>query len=152
MVQSPKLKSAAKQPAAEISSSIPTSFPAKPISTIKLPGLQAALQKVASARGRFHVQKIAILVRWENDDTGAEEYEEFVENMQSLCEEVLIAGATLLDPFRPMTLSAWLFISCIYDPSYLTFDQSDQMKTGPLVSVLSDGAYNVNIVCQWGGD
>ncbi|KXG46468.1 uncharacterized protein PGRI_053240 [Penicillium griseofulvum] len=72
MVQSPKLKSAAKQPAAEISSSIPTSFPAKPISTIKLPGLQAALQKVASARGRFHVQKIAILVRWENDDTGAE--------------------------------------------------------------------------------
>ncbi|CDM26740.1 hypothetical protein DTO006G1_5110 [Penicillium roqueforti] len=72
MSQLPGLKSPAKQPAAASPSTIPISFPTKPVSTRKLPDLEAALKKVASARSKFHVRKIGILIRWENDETGAE--------------------------------------------------------------------------------
>ncbi|KOS36954.1 hypothetical protein ACN38_g12275 [Penicillium nordicum] len=74
MSQSPDLKSPVKQPAAaSLSPSIiPISFPTKPISSRKLPDLEAALKKVASARSKFYVRKIGMLIRWENDETGAE--------------------------------------------------------------------------------
>src|SRR5436190_22959137 len=72
MSQLPGLKSPAKQPTAASPSTIPISFPTKPVSTRKLPDLEAALKKVASARSKFHVRKIGILIRWENDETGAE--------------------------------------------------------------------------------
>ncbi|CAI7643425.1 unnamed protein product [Penicillium glandicola] len=74
MSQSPNLKSPAKQPAAAnpSPSTIPISFPTKPISTRKLPDLEASLKKVASARSKFHVRKVGMLIQWENDDTGAD--------------------------------------------------------------------------------
>ncbi|KUJ10387.1 uncharacterized protein LY89DRAFT_689653 [Mollisia scopiformis] len=40
-----------------------------------------------------------------SDDTDEEEYEELVVNMKSLCEDVLRAGASHLDPFKPMIRS-----------------------------------------------
>ncbi|KAJ5945316.1 hypothetical protein N7516_005484 [Penicillium verrucosum] len=74
MSQPPVLKSPTKGPAAASPSlsSIPISFPTKPISSRKLPDLEAALKKVASARSKFHVRKVGLLVRWENDDAGAD--------------------------------------------------------------------------------
>ena len=72
MSQLPGLKSPAKQPAAASPSTIPISFPTKSVSTRKLPDLEAALKKVASARSMFYVRKIGILIRWENDETGTE--------------------------------------------------------------------------------
>ncbi|OQE07861.1 hypothetical protein PENVUL_c012G09169 [Penicillium vulpinum] len=72
MSQLPGSKSPAKQPTAASPSTIPISFPTKPVSTRKLPDLEAALKKVASARSKSYVRKIGILIRWENDETGAE--------------------------------------------------------------------------------
>ncbi|KAJ5125006.1 uncharacterized protein N7515_008831 [Penicillium bovifimosum] len=68
-------QSPAKQPAAASPSpsTIPVSFPTKPSSSRKLPDLEAALQQVASARSKYHVRKIGMLVRWENDTTHAED-------------------------------------------------------------------------------
>lgn len=66
MSQSSNLKSPAKELRAPI-----VSHPIKAAS-IKLPELQETLKKVASARSKFHVRKVGMLVRWENDNTGAE--------------------------------------------------------------------------------
>ena len=67
------MKSPSKLPAAPSQNQIPISFPRKPVSVIKLPHLESALKKVAAARSKFYSQKIAVLVRWDDDNTGAED-------------------------------------------------------------------------------
>ncbi|KAJ5168319.1 uncharacterized protein N7482_003913 [Penicillium canariense] len=39
----------------------------------KLPALKAELEKVAIARGNVYIQKVALLVYWENENTGAKD-------------------------------------------------------------------------------
>lgn len=53
--------------------STPPSFPKRVPLVHQLPVLKAELKKVAAARGNVYAQKVAILVRWEDDNTGAEE-------------------------------------------------------------------------------
>ncbi|KAJ5958370.1 uncharacterized protein N7479_005520 [Penicillium vulpinum] len=53
--------------------STPISFPSRAPRVHHLPVLKADLKKVAASRGNFYGQKVAILIRWENDTTGAEE-------------------------------------------------------------------------------
>jgi hypothetical protein len=49
------------------------SFPSRAPQVHHLPVLKADLKKVAASHGNVHARKVAILVRWENDTTGAEE-------------------------------------------------------------------------------
>jgi len=49
------------------------SFPSRALRVHYLPVLKADLKKVAASRGNVHSRKLAILIRWENDNTGAEE-------------------------------------------------------------------------------
>ncbi|CAG8885798.1 unnamed protein product [Penicillium egyptiacum] len=53
--------------------STPVSFPSRAPRVHHLPVLKADLKKVAASRGNVHARKVAILIRWENDTTGAEE-------------------------------------------------------------------------------
>ncbi|KAJ5836742.1 hypothetical protein N7447_002768 [Penicillium robsamsonii] len=53
--------------------SVPVSFPSKAPRVHHLPVLKADLKKVAASRGNVHARKVAILIRWENDTTGAEQ-------------------------------------------------------------------------------
>ncbi|KAI3109634.1 hypothetical protein CBS147333_5281 [Penicillium roqueforti] len=53
-------------------SSTTTSFPSRTPLVHHLPALKADLKKVSAARGNVHDLKVAILVRWEDDNTGAD--------------------------------------------------------------------------------
>ncbi|KAJ5181122.1 hypothetical protein N7491_000677 [Penicillium cf. griseofulvum] len=52
--------------------SAPVSFPSRAPQVHHLPVLKADLEKVAASRGNVYARKVAILVHWENDTTGAE--------------------------------------------------------------------------------
>ncbi|KAJ5550890.1 hypothetical protein N7535_001172 [Penicillium sp. DV-2018c] len=49
------------------------SFPSRTPRVNYLPKLRADLEKVAASRGNVHERKVALLVRWDNDTTGADQ-------------------------------------------------------------------------------
>ncbi|CAI7630664.1 unnamed protein product [Penicillium bialowiezense] len=62
-----------KQPATTIlPNAIPISFPRSPAVISKLPEFEGKLHKLAFTRSKLHEQKVGLLVRWESDDTDAE--------------------------------------------------------------------------------
>ena len=73
MVDSPKSSSPTGS-IQTVPSSLPsTSFPSTARHVHQLPTLKEQLQKVAVARANYHVRKVAILVRWLNDNSNAED-------------------------------------------------------------------------------
>lgn len=92
----------------------PSSFPSKAPLVHHLPALKAELNQVATARGNVYAKKMGIIIRWDGDNTGAEEdaitMSRVMDTFNIQCTHHIlktsdpIPGWTLTDKIRKMIL------------------------------------------------